>query len=110
MSIEAEVSLVRENGPNKVLKSESIGANDSKEFDDPRLPARVFVICDLDGKGGAILIQDPKNVKVTFYKDEEDVGTPRNPKKPIRLNMGQEVVLWSRRKKRELSIYVDDSG
>ncbi len=111
MSIEAEVFIAPQNGPNKVLKSETIAANDSKIFDDSSLPAKVFVACDLDGKGGAVIIQDPEGVEARLYEDMDDKnGRPLNPEKPIRLRIGQEVLLWSYSTEKQLSFYVDDSG
>lgn len=111
MSIEAEVFIAPQDGPNKVLESETIGANDSKIFDDSSLPAKVFVACDLDGRGGAVIIQNPEDVEAKIYESMDDKhGKFLNPEKPIRLSIGQEVLLWSYNTEKELSFYVDDSG
>ena len=111
MTIETEVSLPQPKGPNKILNSESVRANDTKELNDSN-PVKALVICDLDGRGGAVFVQDPMNVEGRFYEDEDDEnGKPINPKKPIRLEKDQEVLLWSKKSKgdeRELRIYVDD--
>ncbi len=108
MTIEADLFFVQRRGPDPLLESVSIRANDVKKFNYPR-PAKVLVICDQDGRGGAIFIQNPKNIGVTFYESEDDDrGKDIDPRKPIRLEKGQEAVIWSEKTRKELNIYIDD--
>ena len=107
MTIEADLFFVRRRGPDPLLESASIKANDIKRFNYPR-PAKVLVICDQDGEGGAIFIKNPKNIGVTFYKSDDDKGKDIDPGKPIRLEKGQEVIIWSEQSRKELNIYIED--
>lgn len=47
MTIEADLFFVRRRGPDPLLETDSIEANDIRQFSYPRL-ARVLVICDQD--------------------------------------------------------------
>jgi|SRR3989344_6562576 len=107
MTIEADLFLARRRGPDPLIKSISIEANGSRRFNYPRL-ANVLVICDEDGNGGGILIKDPGRVGVRFYESEEDEeGRIINPEKPVRLEKGQEVIIWSEKSRKQLNIYIE---
>ena len=109
MTIEADLFFVRRRGPVPLLETDSIEANGIKKFSYSRL-AKVLVICDQDGNGGGVFIKNPnKDIGVTFYESEEDeMGKDIDPRKPIRLRKGQEVVIWSEKTRKELNIYIDD--
>lgn len=107
MTIEADLFFVRRRGPDPLLKSASIQANDIKKFYYPR-PARILVVCDQNGEGGAIFIKNPKNIGVTLYKSDDDKGKAIDSGRPIRLEKGQEVIIWSEQSRKELNIYIED--
>ena len=107
MTIEADLYYIQRSGLEPLLKSTSIEASRSKKLGRP-CPARVLVICDQDGNGGAIIIQNPEeHIGVTFYENEEAEGISIDPKKPIRLRRGQEAVIWSEKSRKELNIYIE---
>ncbi|MBI2031919.1 MAG: hypothetical protein HYT08_04875 [Candidatus Levybacteria bacterium] len=107
MTIEADLFFVRRRGPDPLLESDSVGPNDSKKFIYSGLP-KVLIICDQDGNGGGVFIKSQKNSKVRFYESEDDEeGRLIDPQKPIRIEKGQEIVVWSEKTRKELNIYIE---
>jgi len=107
MSIEANLFFAQENGESLLIKSDIIDPNDIRTLDYFNFP-KVLVICDQDGNGGSVIIGSLKNVGVRFYEnDDDEKGKLIDPRKPIRLEKGQEIVIWSKDTRRELNIFVE---
>lgn len=107
MTIEADLFFVRRGGPDPLLETDSIGPDDIRVLRYSRLP-KVLIICDHDGKGGAIFIKNPQNAGVRFYESNDDEeGRLIDPRKPIRIEEGQEIVIWSEKSRKEINIYIE---